>query len=202
MLMQAAREFGVQVVGAHRTHLRIRQGDRGIAVRYQAKPEARAHLAPIIGVAHVMRHAPDMERGFEQAGTRADRERTGGLVEAGVEGLRGIMKIDAQLEQRTVVAGQIFMHQMRGADVFSVNAVFPSAVNVVTRMPEAIPVDVAEPGEPPVDHLGPASGHPGQAGDHPFAVVKLLIAGFERQIARLQHRIGIFEPHPLPSALF
>ena len=109
------------------------------------------------------------------------------------------MEIDAKLVERTVLAREIFMHEVRGADVFAVHAVFPAAVDVVAWVPETIPFDVAEPGEPPVDHLRPTSGHAGQTGDHPFTVLKLLIAGLEGQVARLQHFIGVFEPHDLSS---
>ena len=68
-------------------------------------------------------------------------------------------------------------------------------------MPKAIPFDVAKPGEPPVDHLCPTAWHAGQAGDHPFAVLKLLIAGLERQVARLQNFVGFFEPHDVSSRM-
>ena len=66
------------------------------------------------------------------------------------------------------------MDEMRRADVFAVDPIFPAAVDVIGGMPEPVSVDVAEPGEPPVHHLGAAAGHTGQAGDDPLAVAEFL----------------------------
>src|SRR5208282_6473355 len=123
---------------------------------------------------------------------------TGCLVLCRVEGLGRVMERNAQLVERPVLAGEIFVHEMFAPDVTAVDPVFPAAVDVVGRVPQAVPRDVAEPGEPPVDHLGATAGHAGEACDHPLAVLELLVTGLERQVAWLQKFVRFFEPHVFP----
>src|SRR5579883_192434 len=195
MLMQPTREFPIEILFAHLPDLRLGKRDCRIAMSDHAEPEAGPHLAAVIGVADIMAHPAGMDRRLEETGPGANRDRAGGLVFSHIEGFGRVVEVDAQLEQRAILAGQIFMHQMRGADILAVLAVFPAAIDMIGRMPQTVPFDVAEPGEPPIDHFGAAAGHAGKAGDDPFAVLDLLIARFEREVARLQQIVRLFKSH-------
>jgi hypothetical protein len=142
-----------------------------------------------------MHHGAEIHRAFEVADVRADRDHAGFAIAASVEHLRRVAKIDAQLEQGAARAGEIFMHEMRGADVVAVMAVFPIAEDVIARMPELVLLGAAQPGEPPMHHFGAASGHACQRGHQPLAVGEIPIAGFERQIAGIEQIVGLTEFH-------
>jgi hypothetical protein len=118
----------------------------------------------------------------------------GGAVKAGVERLGGIVEGDAQPVEWRVLA-EMLMHEMRCADVFAIDPVLPAAPYVIVRMPEPVGPDVADPREPPVDHLRSASQHAGQRCDRPLAIVQRPVAGFERQVPGLQQIVGVFEAH-------
>ena len=153
VLMQPARKLAVEIRLAHLADLRLGDGHRRIAVRDIAEPEARAHLAAVVGLADEMAHPAGMDRRFQKTRPRADGEMAGRFVFRRVESLGGIVKRDAQLVERAVLAGEIFVNEMRRADISALDPVLPAAIDVVGRMPQPIPFDVAEPGEPPVDHL-------------------------------------------------
>lgn len=142
-----------------------------------------------------MHHATEIDGMFQIADTRAHRDDAGLAIAAGIEHLRRIVEIDAQLVQWSPRAGEIFMHQMRGADVVAVVAVFPIAEDVVAWMPELVLLRAAEPREPPMHHLGATSGHARQRGDQPLAVGEIPIAGFRRQIARIEEIVGAAQFH-------
>src|SRR5580704_11100783 len=123
-----------------------------------------------------MCHPPDIEGRFEQARSRTNREGPRFTVECRVKSFRRFAEGNPKFVERPILSREIFVNEVRGPDVFAALAVFPAAIDVVSWVPEAIPIDVAEPGEPPVDHLRSASRHPGQSGDDPFAILKFLIA--------------------------
>ena len=132
---------------------------------------------------------------FERACSRADGDRSGGLVRVVAESLGGIVKIDAEFVKRAIGPSEIFMDEMRGANVFAVDPIFPAAVDVVAGMPELVLVSSAEPGEPPVHHLRATAGHAGQRGNHSLAVAEFHVTGFDGQIAGLQQVVGLFKFH-------
>src|SRR5262245_56500464 len=161
VLVQTAGEFVVDVGLAQLARALLRDGDLWIAAGEDAEPEAAAHLAAVVGVAHEVRHAGEIDRMIEIADAGAHGEMTRGPVARAIEQLGRIMEGDAQAVDRAGWAGEIFVHQMSAADVAAVDAILPVAEQVIGRVPQLVLVRAAQPGEPPVHHLGAAARHAG-----------------------------------------
>ena len=199
MLVQAPGQLFVEIGLAERVLLILGQDFARLAALDFAEPEAAAHLAAIIGVAHEMRHAAEIDRMIEIADPRADGDSTGCIIARLVEQFGRIVKADTQLVDRTARSGEIFVHQMRGADIVTVLAVFPIAEQMIGRMPHAVLFGTAEPAEPPMDHPGTAARHTGQRRDKLAAASDVGITGFHRQITGVQKQIGLFDLHTMMS---
>ena len=81
------------------------------------------------------------------------------------------------------------------------NSILPVAEDVVGRMPPFVLIGAAEPGKPPVDHLGPAARHSRQRGDDFFSIVEIGISRFERQISRCEKIVGLMDIHHCDAPL-
>ena len=99
---------------------------------------------------------------IKQADPGADRCAIELGIGHGIEEFRRIAKVDAQLVQGAVGAGEAVVNEVGRADLGGAGAAFPIRKHVIRGMPQLELIRCARPAEPPFDHAGLAARHPGQ----------------------------------------
>ncbi|PIO97537.1 hypothetical protein CJ014_20035 [Pleomorphomonas carboxyditropha] len=90
----------------------------------------------------------------------ANRDAIEGIVANRIKEFMRIVEIHLQaMDHRIHIAAEILLHKMNCTDIVTIHPIFPSAGDVVARMPELILVVATKPTKPPMHHLGATMRH-------------------------------------------